>query len=104
MKYIERLIVKQCISDLLESGYVIGVNDGEETVLGRSKDAAAIFEAMDTTDEDYLLVYPAGKESRHCGWVRFIYGNDGPDVMNDYTTNLEQVLTKTFALIKEVES
>jgi hypothetical protein len=37
------------------------------------------------------------------GWVRFIYGNDGWDVMNDYSTVLEPYLIKTNALIDEMQ-
>ena len=43
------------------------------------------------TDDDYLFVYKAGQSERF-GWVRFVYGNDGYDVISDYTINLEKTL------------
>lgn len=92
---VERRIAQQAIADLLEAGYTLGVNDGEEITIKESTDAEAVLKAMATTDEDYLLAYRDGKR---VGWVRFIYGNDGWDVINDYTTNLEEALTKTTAL------
>lgn len=87
----ERSIARKCIGALLRAGYEISVNDGEETTLKNSRERKAIFEAMFSTDEDYLLVHSAGAET-HFAWVRFIYGNDGFDVIADYTTNLESVL------------
>ena len=87
-KLIERAIVKRTIRDLLKAGYTLGVNDGEEIVLRNCADPKVIFEAMFSTDEDYLLVYKAGSKKAF-GWVRFIYGNDGWDVMADHTMNLE---------------
>jgi hypothetical protein len=40
---------------------------------------------------------------RSFGWVRFIYGNDGWDVINDYTTNLEPVIAGVNALAEKME-
>ncbi|MES0134460.1 hypothetical protein NKJ88_05755 [Mesorhizobium sp. M0016] len=88
---IERQVAKRAIKELLEAGYLLGVNDGEETVIERSTDADAIFKEMFATDEDYLLVYRPG-ETVHFAYVWFIYGNSGWDVISDYTTNLETVL------------
>jgi hypothetical protein len=88
---VERSIARKVIGALLRAGYTISVNDGEETTLKCSSQRREIFAAMFTTDEDRLLVHADGEEDSF-GWVRFIYGNDGWDVINDYTTNLEAVL------------
>lgn len=98
----ERKIASQCINDLHNAGYALTVYDGEEETVQRSLDHNEVLGALMTTDEDYLFVHRPG-ELAHFGWVRFIYGNDGPDVINDYTTNLEDVLTKTMALADEEE-
>jgi len=108
VKYLEKQVMKQCIADLLDAGFQVSVNDGEETTLKRSTDAEAIFAAMRTTDDDYLFVYKPdapgdGSGEKGCfGWVRFIYGNSGWDVINDYSTNLEQALKRTDALTDEM--
>jgi hypothetical protein len=44
-----------------------------------------------STDEDYLMVYEPGKKER-LGWIHLVYGNDGYDVVSDYTTNLEALV------------
>jgi hypothetical protein len=89
MHFVDKLIARKTINVLLRAGYTVSVNDGEETVLKDSTDIKAIFAAMDSTEEDYLI---ARKPDSSGGWVRFIYGNEPGAVINDYSTNLEKVL------------
>jgi hypothetical protein len=103
MQYTERLIARQCIKDLLDAGYVVTVNDGEENTLIRSTHPAAIFAAMGTTDEDWLLVIKPG-DLDSGSFVRFVYGNDGPDVICDYGVSLEETLKRTNALAEELSA
>lgn len=93
----ERRIVYKVITDALAAGYMVSVDDGEEVVLLNSVDKAAILAAMFSTDEDRLILTHSDPKIKD-GWVRFIYGNDGPDVMSDYTVNLEDVLKGANAL------
>jgi hypothetical protein len=104
ISYCERLIAKQCIADLLAAGFKITVNDGEDDVLVLSTDPEAILKVMFSADEDQFYVTRTHEGKTQNGWVRFIYGNDGYDVINDCPTNLEEVLTKTEALCDEMES
>lgn len=97
---IERRIARQAARDLIAAGYTVTVHDGETKTLKHSTNLRAIVGAMFTTDDDYLLAYDG---TRCVGWVRFIYGNDGYDVINDYTTNLETVLTETHKLALKLE-
>jgi hypothetical protein len=98
---LERRIATQCIAELLEAGYALGVNDGEDTTIENSTDPTALLAAMFTTDEDYLLAF---KDGERVGWVRFVYGNSGWDAICDYTMNLEPALAKTEALSAQLES
>lgn len=88
---------------LLDAGYLLGVNDGEETTLKHSHDIKAVQKALFTTDEDWLLVYEdadqddplnvaANDSNRSDWWVRLVYGNDGYDVVSDYCVALEDVI------------
>lgn len=92
---IERDIARRVVNDALSAGHSITVNDGEEDVLIKSIDASAILKAMFSTDEDRLFF--------NKGWVYFIYGNDGYDVISDYTTNLEAVLKGANELAAKLE-
>lgn len=88
---VERKIVMHTVRAFVCKGWSVAVNDGEEITLDYTGDKTAIEEALFTTDEDYLLV----KHRKHGkGWVRFVYGNSGPDVCNDYTVNLEPIMGK----------
>ncbi len=89
---IERRIAREAIKGLLAEGYKISVFDGEETVLTKSVDPAAIEKAMFSTDEDQFHVERDGGEKPETGWVLFVYGNDGWDVIADNTVNLEPAL------------
>ena len=96
-------IIRAVIQELLDAGFLVSVNDGEETTVHRSYNADAIFEAMQTTDEDFLHVHMADEGLLIYGWVRFIYGNDDTEVINDYTTNLESQMAGIFEMIDEYE-
>jgi hypothetical protein len=99
---IERAIIERIVTDAISVGYAISVNDGEETTLRRSRDTSAIMAAMMTTDEDRLLIHRPSAE-RYFGWVYLVYGNDGWDVVNDYTTNLESLMAGADKVAGEFE-
>lgn len=101
MPYVSSLIVKAIIQDALKAGYALGVNDGEEIVLDNSADAKAVFAALFSTDEDYLLFR---KDGAQAGWVRFVYGNEDWEVVCDHTINLEPIMKRAEALAEKYES
>ena len=92
----ERRIVKRVVRDALAGGFALIVNDGAEE-FPPSQNAKELFDRLMNTDEDYLI-FTNPETGTRFGWVRFIYGNDGWDVINDYTVNLEKVLAKTLEL------
>lgn len=112
---VEREIAEAVIKALLEAGFLLGVNDGEETTIRWSRDAKAVLAKMFTTDEDRLLVYidadqddplNVERETRPDYWVMFVYGNDGWDVISDYTVALEPYIgagTTVEQVIKKYE-
>lgn len=96
---IENKIMRKAIAALLDAGFVVTVNDSEEDTLVHSTDAKAIFAAMKTTDEDRLRAYSIKSdngvdldEPKYRGSIFFVYGNDGPDVICDYSVSLEEAL------------
>lgn len=89
---LETEIVTKAIDCLLKAGYALRVNDGEVTTTPRTTDRDVLLKAIQTTDEDYLYVYKSVAAEPKIGWVRLTYGNDGWDVISDYTTNLEEAL------------
>lgn len=84
---LERKLARAVIGTLLDYGFTLGVNDGEETVIHDSRDRAAILAAMGSTDEDWLLV----RKPDYSGVVRFIWGNE-EDCISDYSLSLERFI------------
>lgn len=104
---IEKRIAVAAIDQLLAAGFSLGVYDGEEITIHHSKDKKAIVKALFTTDEDRIFVYfddTNPNDTRPNAWVYLVYGNDGYDVISDYTVNLEEHLTAARALADEIEA
>jgi len=100
---IERRIIQRIVRDALDGGFQITVDDGGEAPsVRRSTDEAAVIAAVMLTDQDFLYVNKPGEPLQ--GWVRLVYGNDGWDVVNDYTTNLEPLLAGATAEADHLES
>ena len=96
---IEQQIIRRAVIDILGEGYNISLYDGGEFTVKRSIDLDLILNATQTTDGDILKVYD-GDEL--IGTVTLIYGNDGHDVIADYSLSLEEVLKGASLLADEL--
>ncbi|MGZ8432805.1 MAG: hypothetical protein ACXWYM_00025 [Candidatus Binatia bacterium] len=87
---IERRVIRKAITDILRAGCEITVVDGidgdGEEVLTKSTVISAIMEAMFSTDSDELRVY---RGDAYLGFIDFVYGNDGHDVLQDHSDKPE---------------
>lgn len=94
----EDQIVRQAITDLLAAGYELNLmNGGDDYELPEfTTDFDTIHKEMKATDEDRLFARLEEKTGQ--AWVYFIYGNDGYDVINDYSSALEDALKGVNAL------
>lgn len=97
---VETRIVKSTVKELLSHGFLLTVDDGDGETSKPTNNVKTLHGFLMETDDDYLHVYSDGK---HFGWVRFVYGNDGWNVMSDYTVNLEPFLTATNKLAESLE-
>lgn len=104
---IERQIATAAATGLISAGYQITIYCDEDKVLSRTDDVTAIIGAMFSSDSDAFMVYQRQPEAEgqweRIGWVQFIYGNSGWDVINDNTDNLEYALQAATALGEELE-
>jgi hypothetical protein len=99
----ENAIINKTLDVLLAAGYSLEVNDGEETTTPITTDKAMLLEAMYTTDEDYLYCSKSiNGDFVRSGYVWFVYGNDGHEVIADYTVSLEDVLAPVNAYSAEL--
>lgn len=87
---LEKTIARRVVKDALAAGYALGIeNGGDSFELENCAEFKKVVAEMFATDEEYLLFY---KLEKRVGWVRFVYGNEGWDVMADWTVNIEPVL------------
>lgn len=85
----DRVLVQTLVTELLFSGCVLTVIDGEETCLETSSDYIEILKALSSTGEDILDV--VDKDNNDLGWFHLIYnnGSDGDPMicLHDYCGN-----------------
>jgi hypothetical protein len=97
---LEFTIARQVILDLLAEGYSISLHDGLDIVVSGSTVCTDILNAMFSVDEETLIVYtPLGNHRL----VKFVYGNDGYDVVCAYSVLLEKTLKNSSKLADELE-
>lgn len=88
---IERKIIRSLINDGLDSGYTISVSNGEEPATEPMNSVGRIMKSMFATDEERLIFYMDGMRA---GWVCLVYGNDGDDVVADYSVSMEPLVER----------
>lgn len=98
---VEQKIVKKVCAALLNAGYRLRTDEQDDPRPEQpTKKLTTILNEMMAVDDEYLAVFlPIDKSNvavldrvLPMGWVRFVYGNDGWDVISDYTTNLEAII------------
>jgi hypothetical protein len=102
IRSVEQKIVRKFVEDALAAGKRLAVSlergyDLKEMLLG-SRDVEAIMAEAFAGDQAHLFVQPGEGKTVDAGqvvsegWVFIVLGNDGYDVISDYTVNLESLL------------
>lgn len=86
---IERKICRRAIRELRKAGYTLRIHSGDDWETTTAAPENKLMRAMFNLDEAWLIAF---KDGRQCGWVRLVFGNDGWDVISDYSMNLEEAL------------
>jgi hypothetical protein len=79
----ERRICSAIVKYALANEILVSVCDGEEWTVKKSDKYKTIMDALFSTDEDILQL--RSKTGENLGRFILIYGNDGFDVVSDYT-------------------
>lgn len=97
MTPIEQQIVEHIINKAINAGYFISIYDGEGYAIKLSNDPVAIINAMHLTDTDRVDIVT--KSNKYVGYIILVYGNDGYDVIHDYSESLTDFMSpiETFA-------
>ena len=69
----DRMLCHTLIRELLDAGYSVTVNDGEDDCLVESRDFAEILESMSQSGEDVII--PCDSAGEGVGWFYLIYAN-----------------------------
>lgn len=88
---IEKRLATQVVEDAIKEGYTVSLdNGGLGYEIEDSTDKDAILKEMFATDDEVLCLKKDGKTR----FVSLIYGNDGYDVVSDYTARLDEDVMK----------
>ena len=93
---IERLIVSTVVKSALAYKWLISINTGGETILKRCDDCDSIMNSIMSVDDEQLIFYDITGVRK--GWIRLVYGNDGFDVIADYSSPIEFLLEDAIAV------
>lgn len=95
---LERRIVKQVVDDLLAAGFTLWIDrDGEDERIEVKNSYGETLDELFACDEERLYAYRSPVE----GWVYFVYGSNGYDVVSDYTTNLQEWMESAIKIADE---
>ena len=111
---VEKKIVGQFVRDALAADHRLSVSfergyDLDEMVIASTDYETIMKEAFDA-DDCHIFVHDADGPTIENGlliadgWVYCVYGNDGWDVISDYTTNLEPLMTEAFKISNHYSS
>lgn len=98
----ERAIVSDVIAQAIAGGFTLLHNDGDggfRPIEGSHNELLAKMFTVD--DMEYLQLVRDGKSH---GWLQFVYGNSGYDVISDCTNRLEQALPNLWSLSQKLEA
>ena len=83
----EKRIARRFLQDVFAAGYRVRVDNGEETSRLLFTVQHALREMFETDQEHVLIIDVSGVKPVRVGWVFFVYGNDGWDVIADSSAN-----------------
>ncbi len=96
----ERAIAGRFAQTVIDAGLTISVDNGEYISLRKSDDVNAIVQDLMACDMDWLHVHDGEKR---VGTLLLVYGNDGYDVICDYSVSLEAYVKDADRLAEELE-
>ena len=83
MQRLDTIIVKHIINEALKSNNTISVNDGEDWCVRRSRNPKEVFDALESTDSDQILIRDENREL--LGSVYLVHGNEDGVIVSDHS-------------------
>ena len=85
---IEKAVINALLITAIQQGYTVSVDNGEYISTKRSTDRKVILADLMACDEESLILHKDNKRAR----VFLVYGNDGWDVIVDYSLSIEHLM------------
>ena len=95
----EDQILRTAVFELLDHGFALTVDvwSHDNYVLDRCTHGEDVLAKLGTYEDERLL---ARRGDKIIGWLHFIYGSNGYDVLVDWTGSLTDYIPETLALIE----
>jgi len=109
---IERAICRSLVKELIHHGFFLAWDGGDLEIedIGAHRVPAELLHGTDgmfNYDEGHLLVWKkpkrVGSDRLADEFVRIVFGNDGWDVISDYSSSLEPYIKNTLAFAEQLE-
>jgi hypothetical protein len=85
----ERSIARAFVTSAHKMGFTFQIdNGGDDDEIVKTSGVKQTLDEMFATDEERVYLV---KDGKRIGWVFFVYGNSGYDVICDYTVNLDDL-------------
>lgn len=92
---VERAIVRRLVAELMTGGYYIKIQDPDEGTWLECRTLGDAMPNLQVADEERFNVYT--QDGKCAGQMFLVFGNDGWDVICDYSTSLETSIAQTNA-------
>lgn len=96
----ERDVAKHLLKSLIEQGFTLGGNDGEEHV-GWFDQWEPLYAIMFDTDEFFLEMTRTQDDETIDGWIHLVYGNSPYELISNNTVNITKFTIPTQEYIKK---
>jgi hypothetical protein len=81
----EKRVASALVKGLLGLGYTVTIDNGEDKPVEKGTRYTQIMNELWQTDEEHVLFHDGTGKTR--GWFFLVYGNDGYDLISDYSAN-----------------
>lgn len=103
----ERAVIRTLAQTLLDAGYALRVYEGEEYAGRLTTNRDEIMSQIMSVDEEQLDVFigdGSHEHARRYATIFLVYGNDGWDVIADYSSKLEVFMGPVNTLIDKLSA
>jgi hypothetical protein len=81
----ERRMASALVKACFANGGMVSIHNGEEWAIRKSRNYRSVMDALWQCDEEHVVAHRA--DGTRAGSFYLVYGNDGYDLVADYTAN-----------------